>query len=356
MSRYLLIFLFILSACETVDTAPDVRRYKIEKIPGLSSAGSGLTYLPVETTSKFTHHFLTVSDGGNEPAILEIKAQRDIAQVVRYVPLKVHSKFDLEGITIAEDGSIWLANEEGPALIKFDLKTKKIGEVLVAGQKLPSVLKEMQASRGLESITSFNNKVYAAMQSSLSIDGATDKALFIRILEYDRSSERIRTFAYPIDEFPDSQRSEIQITDMAALDEGRLLVIESAPELGDRLVEISLKEASDISGILVDGGQLEEILDPVKIFGKPVSKENQIIEPLKKRFIFNLKEVGWPDGSAQGLAILPDFQTVALAAQESEGAKLWLVRLPEPLIKEKSNLIWWLLGGLAVLLYFRIRK
>lgn len=348
--------LLILSACESVDTSLDVRRYKIEKIPGLSSAGSGLTYFPVETTSKFTHHFLTVSDGGNEPAILEIKATRDIAQVIRYVPLKIHSKFDLEGITIAEDGSIWLANEEGPALIQFNLKTRKIENLLVAGQKLPTVLRQMQLSRGLESVTSFEDKVYAAMQSSLSIDGATEKALFIRILEYNRSSERIRTFAYPIDEYPDSQRSEIQITDIAALADGRLLVVESAPELGDRLVEIYLKEASDISGILVDGGQLEQIGDPVKIFGKPVSKENQIIEPVKKKLVFDLKEIGWANHAAQGLAILPDFQTVALTSQESDGAQLWLVRLPEPLIKEKSNLIWWLLGGLAVLLFFRIKK
>jgi hypothetical protein len=339
-----------------VSPSVDVKRYDIEKIPQLTSAGSGLTYYPIETTSKYTHHFLTVSDGGNAPAILEIKVTKDIAQVVRNIHLNVPSKFDFEGVALAQDGSVWLANEEGPALIKFDLKFKKVAEVLVAGQKLPTVLREMQASRGLEGISISKNKVYAIMQSSLSIHGKSKNALFIRILEYDLSSERIRTFAYPIDEYPESQRSEVQITDMESLDNGHLLVLELSPEYGYQLVDISLEGASDISGILVDGQELEQIEEPLKIFGKPVSKENQVVVPVKKSEILDLKEIGWLDRSAQGLTVLPDGQTVVVSAQNPDGAELWFVRLTKPLAARGGNLVWWLVASVAALLYFKIKK
>jgi hypothetical protein len=347
-----LLIIIILSGCGR-EQEVEISRYQIERVPKLNSIGSGLQYYTVETTSRFVNHFYSVSDGSNEPAILEIKTTKDLAQVVKYIPIKVDAKLDLEGIALAEDGSFWLANEEGPSIINFDPKLKKIKNILIAGQQLPIILRSMHSGRGFEGIAVYGDKIFAAMQSSLNIAGRTPEALFLRIISYNFRNDTVKTYAYPLDDFSNKRRSQVQITDIAALDEERLLVVEMSPSGAQKLILVDLKYATNINGKLAGDEELEFVADRNILFGKHLSKNSGLIVPLNKHTVLDFVDIGWNGGVIEGLTLLPESQKIAISSAGSEAAVMWIFAMPHVLAPKTH--FWFYLILLAAVIFAYIK-
>ncbi len=116
---------------------------------------------------------------------------------------------DPEGVTVDDQGFLWLCEEYRPSLLKFDpsgklLKRfipvgsvksqdlqslrKKYGQNVVV-EALPAAYKFRRANRGFEGLVFHEGKIHALLQSPLEIPGATNRKV-IRWLVFDPKSEK----------------------------------------------------------------------------------------------------------------------------------------------------------------------
>lgn len=206
---------------------------------------------------------------------------------------------DPEGIAIDKDGNFWISDEYGPFIIKVD-KNGKILEKLEPGNGLPEIVKHRIPNRGIEGLTiDKNGNVYAAVQSTLNVDGKTkDTAIFIRVLKINPDTKEVKTFAYPIDKNYKSN-SAAKIGDIYAVDENKLLIIEQGKQKGkmeNLIYLVDFSKADDITTL----GNLE-------------SKGNNLkIKLGEKKLVVDLRKHGWDTEKAEGLTLLPDNKTIAI--------------------------------------------
>lgn len=204
-----------------------------------------------------------------------------------------HFGVDLEGITRADDGTYWMADEYRPSILHFDATGKLIERYVpkrsnVSGvdtgvEALPRVYGQRRANRGFEAIAYQNGKVYAFIQSALdNPDTANDSnsrnSLNLRILEFDRVAKRTTgEYIYRLD----SLNSD-KIGDATSLGNGKFLVVERDDNSGasafKKVFQIDLTGATDLTkadtaglkGKTIENASLSE-LTAAGI--KPVSKE-----------------------------------------------------------------------------------
>ncbi len=344
----LLIFTILAYGCGSPDEL-SIKQFSIEKIPSLLSVGSSLAIAPPKKSQRDADYFYSVSDGGNQPAIISIKVKKNIAGIDNVIPIKSDLKLDLEGIALADDGSFWLANEEGPSLIKFDIKSEKIEKVITPGNGLPLILRHMQPGRGFEGVAIYGNEIYAPLQSVLDINRKTKgTAQFIRVIKYNFQTEKVAMYAYPIDlSFSDHKR-DTMISDIAIIDKDRFLVIEKSNTTNEQDFEIKiylcdLSNANDITDLTIDDKEIEFEKDQFVIFGSTLSGKGGIAQPIRKKLILDLGTINWQGDQPEGLAIFPDFQTIAISNDSSTGKPiLWIVKLPEPLFVDWISRTLWL--------------
>lgn len=206
---------------------------------------------------------------------------------------------DPEGVAQDKDGNLWLADEYGPFLLHVDSKSGAILRQLAPGAGLPEVLKFRQPNRGFEGVAvAPSGKVYAAVQSTLDIDGKSkNKAGFTRIVEFDPQTGATRMLGYPIDTSY-KKPGDAKIGDLVAIDDTHLLTIEQGKG-ADKVMRnivyiIDLAAAGDLAGKkTADGKELEfasaDELAKVKLAGKTR--------------VLDLRELGWPHEKAEGLAL-----------------------------------------------------
>lgn len=108
-------------------------------------------------------------------------------------------KRDIHGIDpecLAFDGEfIWLGEEYGPSILKFNLQGRLIKRYLPDGTHLPSKLLERRVNRGFEALTYRGGKVFAMLQSPLK-----KEELSVLILEFDPILEKVTgEHWYPLD-------------------------------------------------------------------------------------------------------------------------------------------------------------
>ncbi len=154
---------------------------------------------------------------------------------------------DPEAICFAGE-HIWLAEEYGPSLLKFNrqgqLITRYVPKGYYAGGKRPAFVKDIlpaelltrKMNRGFEGMTCLAGKIYAAIQSPLPAD---DKNILIT--EFDPYEERVtRSFYYPLDSMDADKIGDLAHT------KGKLLVLEqnskTGPESFHRVYEIDPNE------------------------------------------------------------------------------------------------------------------
>jgi hypothetical protein len=208
---------------------------------------------------------------------------------------------DPEGVAIDAQGSLWIVDEYGPFLTQVDAQSGAIVRKLAPGKGLPVELGARQPNRGFEGVAvTPAGKVYAAVQSTLDIDGKTRaSARFTRIVEFDPKSGSVRQLAYPIDVDDYKKAGDAKIGDLVAFSDTRLLLIEQGKDKHGTMRNIVY--ALDVSG----ADDLGAVRTPA---GKPMefatADEVRALRMIRKRKVLDLREIGWSAEKAEGLAIV----------------------------------------------------
>jgi hypothetical protein len=250
------------------------------------------------------------------PAIAELRVLEDKVELVRTIrlanedgsplsgiptPLGEHAKCepalslegeplrpdprgaDTEGIAALADGSFFVGDEYGPALLKI----KADGRVQSrwAPGLLPTIAGKRQLNRGFEAISLSPDEkwLYLAFQSPLAHPDtqAHEQACHVRIWKLDAGTGEVAAqFLYPLDP-PESfrrdhgkgkfERSDIKVSEIIAETEDRLLVLERGsettkiyrisvdPSLATGPEQLDIATRPTIEEISGTGGELPEV-------------------------------------------------------------------------------------------------
>lgn len=270
--------------------------------------------------------------------IIKVEPAKNKAEIVKSIPLKVNGKkitgkviptgdigstgevalnfnmqdlgsdingLDTEGISVDKQGNFWISDEYGP----FILKVNKSGEILAKyapGKGLPNVLASRVPNRGSEGLTvDDEGNIVAEIQSPLDINGKTAKtAKYTRIVKLNPTTNKVTMYAYPVDTGY-KNFGAAKIGDITSIGNNQFLVIEQGKQHGQMqnlIYKIDLTGATEIP----DNGDLEE--------GKLTN-----LVPVKKELVLDLRKNGWDIEKAEGLALLPDRQTIAVVNDNDFG-------------------------------------
>ncbi len=212
---------------------------------------------------------------------------------------------DAEGL--AFDGtSLWLAEEYRPSLWRLDPESGVVRERWMPAPEaaidraLPPVIAGRQPNLGFEGVAVVGRFVVASLQGPLQGDGADPATPFVRLLRLDPASGDAVTFAYPMD------GPARKLGDLAALPDGRLLVIEHGPSA---------------SGVWSGGIYAVELDTPLAPEARPerFTSARDAREAgfpiLRKRLVLDLVASGWPPEAIkpEGLALLGDGRLAVLS-------------------------------------------
>lgn len=229
---------------------------------------------------------------------------------------------DTEGIAIDRENKrhLWICDEYGPFIAKIDGYNGRIIKKYVPGRDLPMIAAKRQPNRGFEGIAvTPSNKVLAAIQSICDVDGniKKSKATFIRLLLLDPVTGKVKQFAYPHNRDDYKLSRDAKIGDLHALSDTRFIIIERGKNADGKtripFYVIDIAGATDITGMKTrDGKELETLADRAAVEGLGVTY-------VKKTKIFDIKDHGWKPGKAEGVALLPDNRTLAVASDNDFG-------------------------------------
>lgn len=238
---------------------------------------------------------------------------------------------DPEGVTVdpTNPDVLWLCDEYGPFILRVDARTGAVLQTFAPGSGLPSQLRFRQPNRGFEGIAvAPDGKVYAIVQSILDFEQAlagsahysTSKSRFLRIVELDPRTGATRTFAYPHDVDQYGKSKDAKIGDLAALGRDRFLVLEQGEGrdgvMRNRIHLVDLAAATDLGS-----------LPPTARAPEAIAKDTDlaalgVVFP-RKSLVFDLRAPGsgWEAEKAEGLAVLPDGRTLAVANDNDFGLR-----------------------------------
>ncbi|WP_221075027.1 esterase-like activity of phytase family protein [Agarivorans aestuarii] len=168
---------------------------------------------------------------------------------------------DSEGLVALKDGSFWVSDEYGPHIVHYSATGVELERVNpfgtgTGGRKLPAVLANRRANRGMEGLAiSPDEKVlFGIMQSTLynpSKKTISNKNL-TRIVSFDIASGKTKQYLYQ------QEAHNLSNSEIVALNQQQFLVIERdggfAGASGKkqakykRIYQIDLSQATDVSG------------------------------------------------------------------------------------------------------------
>jgi hypothetical protein len=221
---------------------------------------------------------------------------------------------DPEGIAVDREGNFWICDEYGPFIIKLSPQGKQLKKY-APGNGLPEVLKHRQANRGFEALTiSPDGTIYAAVQSTLDIDGKTkNTAQFIRIVALDPVTGGVKMYAYPLDVTAYTINKNAKIGDMCAVSDSKMVLIEQGKGtdgMRNILYLIDLSRATDINKLQTAGEELEFVNDLNGVSG---------LRLITKEKLLDLRKYGWTAEKAEGLTVLNDRRTIAIVNDNDFG-------------------------------------
>lgn len=282
---------------------------------------------------------------------------------------------DFEGIAVAADGSLWLADEYRPALYHFDAAGKLIARLVPVGthaaaglpvpevgaagelgiEALPAVIGQRRQNRGFEAIAFQNGKLYAMVQSPIrnpaSLSNTALNAMQnVRLVEVDPTTLATRQFLYIMDNAAsvsaDDTRAD-KIGDMTAIPGGGFLAVErdddALPEdpaatIAKKVYAFNLTGATDITALdtLYSGKSLDQMttseLSAVGV--KPVSKVLHV--DLVAAGYANLEKVEgltWVDATTLAVVNDNDFRVAGIVIDQATGTfTLAPTYQPEPVV------------------------
>lgn len=246
------------------------------------------------------------------------------------IRVNLRNGMDSEGIVSDGKGGFWICDEYGPFIAHLDSSgkiLKKYGPQPLAGEEsvaggLPNIVKWRQPNRGFEGIARTpNGKIYAAVQSTLNIEGETkNSAQFIRLVELDPATGKTRMLAYPHDVSAYKRSKDAKIGDLVAVDDNSLLIVEQGKGKGKKMrnlvYRIDLSGATDLSGKEINGRALEYAdRDALAAAG---------VRMLSKSLLVDLRKHGWEAEKAEGLVIV-DERTIGLASDNDFGMDVKII-------------------------------
>lgn len=218
---------------------------------------------------------------------------------------------DPEDLHVLDDGSFWVADEYGPALIHFGADGRlleRIGPAASGMRSLPLVLTRRRPNYGFEGLTGDRSgaTLVALLQSALnnSPDSAGGSPM-TRLVRFDTRSGTSRQFLYRLDD------PQFFATGLAQLSPTTFLVLErdnwflgGDPPAGQKKVFlIDLADATDVSdpanrpeGLTVGGRPLEALTD------EQLAEAG--IRPVKKSLVVDLVALGYPHDKPEGIVTL----------------------------------------------------
>ena len=238
---------------------------------------------------------------------------------------------DPEGIALEADGKhAWISDEYGPFLARVDMSTGRIVTKLAPGSGLPEIIKNRQHNRGAEGVAiAPNGKVYLIVQSIMEMPDTklpdnstakTNKAPFVRLVEYDPVSKATRQFAYPIDVAAYDKAKDAKIGDLVAINDTQFALIEQGKFKADEQVHnliytIDLSAATDISDKkLANGLDLEYASSVAELTAAGVSL-------VRKGLVSDLRQDhGWTAEKMEGLTLIDPY-TIAIINDNDFGVK-----------------------------------
>jgi Esterase-like activity of phytase len=226
--------------------------------------------------------------------------------------------FDPEGITAPRNGTLWLADEYRPGLVEVDALSGEVKRILSPGNGLPVVLSSRQPNRGFEAVTRTpSGSVVAVVQSTLDISGKTRSiAPMIRIVVYSPHDESVKMYAYL--HGVKERIEDVKIGDITAITDSEFVLIQSHKEKnGDThaaLVGISLNGATPIH-------EQENSSDEIENFE---TLSDIQVTPVKSKLLTSLHTIEWGHSKTEGLALLDDGKTLAIAQDNDFGTKVSL--------------------------------
>lgn len=344
---FLTFFLSLPLLAEDKDVS--IQRYDLTQPGDLKLAyGSGLAFK--NSNLYGAKYFYILASGsfkitdGKSPAAVQNVPHLALAKL-RKKKLQIQARFpivseneelniDPEGIALASDKAIWLADEGGGRLIKISADKGKVQQVLSIGRELPGILSQSQSGRGIEGVAvTPNGNIYSIMQSPLDINKETAaSANFIRLLEYNPNNSKSRMLAVPFDKSAYYAPDDIKFGDLQAVDNNRLLTIEQGKSKDglavNKIMLLDIREATDISSYKVDGREPEYEAEVAKVFGA-----NRIM-PVNKTLLVDLRNYGWKYKKAEGLTLMNPSALAVINdwGDDTSDNELWVINLSEPLI------------------------
>jgi DNA-binding winged helix-turn-helix (wHTH) protein len=186
-------------------------------------------------------------------------------------------RFDPEGIRQGPTGTLFIADEYGPALGEFDVNGTLLRALPVPAAFQPTHAAERRSAerrrnrrgrvpgRGFTAVAlSANGRyLYTTTQVPLIQDGGAD-GQWLRILEIELASNRTRQFAYRL------HGVGHHVDELVIGPDGRLLVLEQSRTGGTRrpfirLYAVTLDEANDVSQVLQLRGDGEAAIRPAAV-------------------------------------------------------------------------------------------
>ncbi|MGL4673348.1 MAG: esterase-like activity of phytase family protein, partial [Wohlfahrtiimonas sp.] len=144
-------------------------------------------------------------------------------------------------------------------------------------------------------------------------------ANFTRLVSYHPETKTTRMIAYPIDVDAYESPKEAKIGDIVALDQDRILIVEQGKdkngEMRNLVYVVNMKNASDLTAF--DEKQAPE-------FNTMAELNQRGIQLAEKELLIDLREYGWRQEKAEGLALVND-HTIALINDNDFGVQTTLV-------------------------------
>lgn len=213
---------------------------------------------------------------------------------------------DAEGLALDGD-DLWVADEYRPSLWRLDARTGTVRERFTptpteaVDRPLPAVVAGRQPNLGFEGLAVLDGFVVASLQGPIQTTTSDPATPFVRLLRLDPASGEAATFAYLLD------GPLRKVGDLAALPDGRLLVLEHGPRPDGRwsaeVYAVALREAAPL-------GDLEP-----EQFASVAEAEAVGLPVLAKRLVLDLVAAGWPPSlvKPEGLAVLGDGRLAVIA-------------------------------------------
>lgn len=146
-----------------------------------------------------------------------------------------HNRLDPEGLAIAPDGTLWVGEEYGPALLHFARDGKLLGRILPPDHYLPGENSGRTDNRGFEGVCSSpdNSRLAVLLQSPLHQDGGKGGE-FSRMLVYELADmeKPPKEFRVPrldpstVDASPPLRRKDLAFNECEAVSNNAFLLLE----------------------------------------------------------------------------------------------------------------------------------